>query len=220
MLSRRWPRPMPGAVVIAGRVRPAVRDRVGHRLEHVAIDRAQRVVVEPSGNAAHVRRPPPPRAWLPADTRVLQSRQIEILERRDHPFERVALLHLFARRTPDRSARGRVSRSSDSKRRRERLRIVGRHEQAGAAVVDQIEQAADAAGDDRQARRHRFDRAVGKRLGPRRQHERVGRGEQRRHVLAMPEELDAVPARPRARDQRFELAARGPSPAIWNCRSG
>ena len=39
MLRRRCPRPMPGAEVEAGRVGPAVRDRVGHRTEQLAIDR-------------------------------------------------------------------------------------------------------------------------------------------------------------------------------------
>src|SRR4051794_272889 len=46
-------------VVVAGRVRPAVNDGIGHRDEYVAIDRLQSVVVEASGDAAHVRFPPP-----------------------------------------------------------------------------------------------------------------------------------------------------------------
>jgi len=43
----------PGAHVMSGGIGAAVRHHVGHRFEHVAIDGAQRVVVESSGDTAH-----------------------------------------------------------------------------------------------------------------------------------------------------------------------
>ena len=94
---------------------------------------------------------------------------------------------------------------SDSQRARQRLGISRRHEHSGPAPGDQIAQPADVAGHDRKAGRHRLDRAVGKRLGPRGQDEGVRRREQRRHVFPMSQELDVRGQSARAR-QLFELA--------------
>ena len=80
------------------------------------------------------------------------------------------------------------------------------HQQAGAVRLDQIEQSTHGARDHRQARSHRFDGAVWKRLGPRGQHEDVGRAEQIRDVLAMAEKDDAALETAGAY-QRFELRA-------------
>ena len=72
---------MPGAEVIARGVRAAMRDRVGHRLEDVAVDRLQRVEVEPSGNAAHESGCPRVRGATAHDPRCCRVEQIEVLER-------------------------------------------------------------------------------------------------------------------------------------------
>ena len=59
----------------------------------------------------------------------------------------------------------------------ERFRRCRRDEQAGAAVVDHFENAADGGRDDRQSRGHRLEHAVGKGFRARWQHGDVGRGE-------------------------------------------
>ena len=105
-------------------------------------------------------------------SRVVELREIEILERPHHAIERVAPRHLVPRgRAEQRGARGREDQRLDRRRERRRDR---RARPAVRCCPSSIRSSRPPTrlGDHRQAGGHRFDRAVGKRLGPRRQDER------------------------------------------------
>jgi len=91
----------------------------------------------------------------------------------------------------------------------EGLRIGRRHEQAGAAVCDELRIAADRRRDHRQAARHRLEHGVRDALGARRQHEQVHRPHHIRHVGTLAGEPHAI-ADAQADDLGLELGAQRP----------
>ncbi len=86
--------------------------------------------------------------------------------------------------------------------------VVRRHQPAVDPGADDLGDAADVGGDDRQRGGHRLDERVGERLGSRRQHEQIVLRQHGAHIASLAEELDAVAEAERARERLERAAAR------------
>src|SRR5688572_16201095 len=73
---------------------------------------------------------------------------------------------------------------------RKTLRIAGRNEQPRVSIDYDLRHAADVRGDNREAGGHRLEDRDWKPLGVAREDEDVGRAEQLRDLIPLPEELD------------------------------
>ena len=83
--------------------------------------------------------------------------------------------------------------------------VSGLNEDARLAVDDELRKPADARRDNGQLRRHRLEHGYRQALGPTREHEDVGPGEELRDVAALAGQLDAV-LEPEPLDLAFDLA--------------
>ena len=77
-------------------------------------------------------------------------------------------------------------------RRRHRVGIAGRMQEAGLAVADHLGQATHSRGDHREATGHRFERGQAEAFLGRRQEEDICRREQRLHVLDLAHDLEVL----------------------------
>ena len=123
--------------------------------------------------------------------RPLRSRPRRATRSYEVPLKVEARRARQARRAASRAPRSGVS-SSRLSDPAIRLMSCGGTSRPVVLVADDLRDAADIAGDDRHAARHGLDDRVGQALGQRRMADDVARGEKRRHVVDVAEQVHAL----------------------------
>ena len=95
---------------------------------------------------------------------------IQGFEARYHAFERESAFHVHSGGATQ-SERERRTTNQVENDRSQGIGVIRRHEDAVEAGLDEFRYAADSCGHNRRPSRHRFEHTIGRRLGPRREHE-------------------------------------------------
>ncbi len=177
--------------VKAVRVRPAMGQHVGHRAERPRVDASALIEQKGSCDSAHAMytrlrgdRPPGVRGRVRPDVPICHLAQIEGFELVHHAVERVPRGDVGPGLAPE-GAGERGSQQEVRHRARQIGGVARRHQDPVPAVFDQFGDPADRRRDDGQARGHRLDDRVGKRLRSRRQNEETMLAEHLGNVVAM-----------------------------------